>query len=510
MAVQSVSTNKDQRPLPVTPGGGKYWHVEGPASAGDYDTPTVFTRPTDVVAAHGQGPGVEAACISCGQYGSVLFTRTHATTAGTASAVTTTRAAVASPGSASTSVVTVDAGSSYLGDYEIGMVVTRVVLAAGTAATQGTLGTDHVYVQCSTDNFRTLLPEVKLPDTSTFTVDVANSITGFDSGVQLDCAAGTLTVGDVFTAVITAPACTTADLLTSHVAIKATAQPWEGILLASTISDATPSTGVANAMDQLIIDMAKRGQYRYWVGNAAMPSTGQADSAYQVASAITNFASYGSSTPGMVTARSVITASQNPTNPSQYLLPLSYSVGPWINSLDSEISPADKDLGPLPGVAITDTRGNPLPRTGDESLTPGLDDLRFAVARTWSDKQGVYLNLATLMCANGSPFYNIMNLRAWNLFATIVYSFYSTRLQKGVSYNDKTGFILPSEANRLDELMNAELNKIIGSKCVNARCKVARDDDLRVKNPKLRVEGGVQPFAYPTFIDLKLGFLLPA
>jgi hypothetical protein len=143
-------------------------------------------------------------------------------------------------------------------------------------------------------------------------------------------------------------------------------------------------------------------------------------------------------------------------------------------------------------------------------LSPGLDDLRFAVARTWSDKQGVFLNLATLMAANGSPFYNIMALRTWNLFATIVYSFYSTRLQKGVGYDDKTGFILESEANRLDELMNAEFNKIIGSKCVNAKCKVSRRDDLRVKNPPVHVEGGVQPFAYPTFISLNLGFLLPS
>jgi len=510
MAVQSVTTTKDQRPLPVTPGGGKYFAVQGPASLGAYDTPTVFTRVTDVVAAHGQGPGVEAACIAIGQYGSVLFVRTHATTAGSAGAVTTTRAAVASPGSASTSAVTVDAGSTYLGDFEIGMVVTRVVLAAGTVATQGTLGTDHIYVQCSTDNFRTLLPEVKLPDTSTFVIEVANTVTGFDSGVQLDCAAGTLTVGDKFTATITAPACTTADLVTSNAALAATAQPWEIVLLASTISDATPSTGVSNSMDQLITSMAARGLYRCWIGNAAMPTAAQTDAQYQAAAAITNFASYGSPTPAMITARAVLTASQNPTNPSQYILPLSYSAGPWINSLPSEISPADKDLGGIPGVAISDTRGNPLPRTGDESLTPGLDDFRFAVARTWSDKQGVFLNLATLMAANGSPFYNIMSLRTWNLFATIVYSFYSTRLQKGVGYNDKTGFILASEANRLDELMNAELSKIIGSKCVNARCKVSRRDDLRVKNPTIHVEGGVQPFAYPTFISLNLGFLLPS
>ena len=505
MAVQAVTTTKDQRPLPVTPGGGKYFAVEGPATKGAFDTPTVFTRSTDVNDTHGQGPGVEAACVACGQYGSVLFVRTHATTVGSASAVTATRAA----GTPSTSVVTVDGASTYNGDYEIGMVVTRVVLGAGTAATTGTLGTDHIYVQCSTDNFRTLLPEVKIPDTSTFIVEVANTITGFDSGVQLDCAAGTLTVGDKFTSVITAPACTTADLVTSNAALAATAQPWEGVLLASTISDATPSTGVANAMDQLIVSMADRGLYRYWVGNAPMPTAAQTDAQYQVASAITNFASYGSSTPGLVTARAVITASQNPSNPSQYILPLSYSAGPWINSLPSEQSPADKDLGPLPGVAITDTRGNPLSRTGDESLTPGLDDLRFMVARTWSDKQGVYINLATTMAANGSPMYNVMALRTWNVFATIVYSFYSTRLQKGLGYNDATGFILKSEADRLDELMNAELSKIIGSKCVNARCKVSRRDDLRVKNPTVHVEGGVQPFAYPTFIALNLGFLLP-
>jgi hypothetical protein len=30
-----------------------------------------------------------------------------------------------------------------------------------------------------------------------------------------------------------------------------------------------------------------------------------------------------------------------------------------------------------------------------------------------------------------------------------------------------------------------------------------------VNNPTLTVEGGIQPLAYPTFINLRLGFLLP-
>ncbi len=184
---------------------------------------------------------------------------------------------------------------------------------------------------------------------------------------------------------------------------------------------------------------------------------------------------------------------------------------PWIKSLAEEQSAADKTLGPIPGLALVDGNGNPLGRCHSEELNPGLDDSRFCVLRGWSDRQGVYLNLPTLMAANGSPFTNLQRLRLWNLFARVVWTFFTDQLQKRVPYTLATGIVLKSYADRLEALANSAINTaiIVPGKVQDAKVSVLRTDDQRVANPKLSVSGGIQCFAYDTYIDLNLGFLLP-
>jgi hypothetical protein len=390
-----------------------------------------------------------------------------------------------------------------------------VILANGTSAAGGTLGTDHIYVQWTVDNFRTLSPVTKLPDTSTFVIELANTVSGFDSGIQLDCAAGTLNVGDLFTGTQTAPAAAVADLATANIALGNSALSWEGVLLASEITDATPSTGVCGAMDTFINGLMARGLFRWWMGNTSLPTVtagvAQTDSAYQASTAITHFGAYSSAVPAAMNAGAALVASGNPTWPAQYILPPSYAIAPFVKSLPIEVSCADKTLGGLPGVSITDGNRNPLARCHDESLTPGLDDLRFMVLRSWTDAQGAFVNLPTLIAQNGSPFSNFQRLRVWCFFATTVWSFFNTKLQKGVDYDLNTGHILKSVADRIEELANTLIRTTLVDphKCTAALVSVLRTDDLRVNNPTLTVEGGIQPLAYPTFINLRLGFLLP-
>jgi hypothetical protein len=502
--------------LAVSPGTGKLLAIIGPASSGSYDVPIALSRATDVQSTFGQGPLVEAACYAAANYSAtVVCMRTHATTAGACGAVTTTRATMVSPLSASTSVVTIDGGAVPYGDYEFGMIVTKVVLAAGTSALQGTLGTDHIYVQWTVDNFRTLSPVTKLPDTSTFTIDAAATSSGFDSGIQFNCAAGTLSVGDKFTGTATAPIVTTADLTASLVALGASSLSWEMVLLASAITDATPSTGVCAAMDTFIAGLMARGLFRCWIGATTMPTVtaevAQTDAAYQASTAVTRFSTYSSATPVLMCARGALTASKNPSWPAQYILPQSYGIAPWAKSRLEEESIADSTLGALPGIALTDGNGNPLGRCGDEVLNPSLDDLRFCVLRTWSDVQGSYVNLPTLMSQSGSDFTILQRLRVWNLFASTVWAFYRKQLQKGAPYDAATGFMLKSFADRIDDLANRLIQStlVAKNKCTDARVAVSRTDDLRVTNPTVTVEGGVQPLAYATFIALRLGFLLP-
>lgn len=517
MTLQSISTQKLTNQLPVSPGTGRLWAILGPSSGGTLNTPIAKASPSDVVSEFSQGPLVEAACYALGNYADqVVCVRTAASTAAVCSAITASRAAVASPGSASTSVCTVDSGSSAAGDYEFGFVVTKVILAAGTAAAQGTLGTDTIYGKWTVDNFRTLSPEVKLPASATFSVDLAKSTTGFDSGIQLNFAAGTLTVGDTFTGVSTAPAVTVSDLTTPLLALGNTALPWEFVLLASAISDSTPSTGVCGTMDAFIAGLMARGQFRWWMGHAAMPTvsggTAQTDSAYQSSSAITNFAAYASSTPAIISQRACLLASRNPSWPAQYILPQAYAIAPMAKSVAEEISIADSDLGPLPGISLRDGNRNPIPRCGDEALSQGADDARFCVLRTWSDVEGVYVNLPTLMSQSGSDFTILQRLRVWNLFATTVWSFFRHRLQKGVAYDEETGFILEEYADNIETDANLIIHSALTAKrkCVDAKVRVSRTDDYRVPNPTMTVEGGVQPLGYPTFIVLRLGFLLPS
>lgn len=514
MTVQAIRTQKLSNQLAVSPGTGNVLVVMGPSSKGSY-APAAFAQPSDVVATYGQGPLVEAACYAIGNYSSiVLCVRTAASTAAVASAITTTRSMVGVV-IASTSACTVDAGSAAFGDYEFGLIVTKVVTAAGASAAQGTLGTDKIYVQWTVDNFRTLSPVTKLPDTSAFTIDLANAASGFDSGIQLDFAAGTLTVGDKFTGVSTAPACTTADIATAITALDRSAVSWEICLLASALSDATPGTGVAGAMDAFIASRMARGLYCCWFGHAPLPTvtdgTPQTDATYQASSAVTSFATYSSSTPALISQSGCLLASKNPTWPAQYILPPAYAIAPFAKARAEEESIADSDWGPLPGISISDGNGNPLGRCHDEALNPGADDARFCVLRSWSDSQGAFVNLPTLMAQSGSDFTVLQRLRVWNLFASVVWSFFRHRLQKGVPYDEATGNILKSFADQMEDdansLVESRLTK--KKKCAACKVKVSRTDDLRVANPTLTVFGGVQPLSYPTFIDLRLGFLLP-
>jgi hypothetical protein len=505
MAVQSVSTTKLPNQIAISPGVGNVLIIAGPSSAGPYDTLTPHSRASACQAQFGQGPLVEAACVAIEDFNvTVLCVRTHATTVGVAGALTTTRVA------SSTSVVTVKAGSVPYGDYEFGMVVTKILSDAGVAMTTGTLGTDNIYVKWTVDNFRTLGPETKLPDTATFDLSISHDVTGFDSGIDLTCAAGSLTVGDTFIGVSTAPVVTTADIATAIVAIRASAANYEFVSLASPLSDATMSTGVAGALDSAVVALAGSGKFRGWVGHAPIPGDGDDDSDYQASTGITQFAAYGSTTPGLVLAGACLQASRNPTWPAQYILPPSYVVAPWAVKHLASQSIADSDDGPLPGCQITDGNGNPLTRCHDEAQNPWADDARFCVLRTWPDKQGTYVNLPRLMAASGSAFSNLQRLRVWNKFATACYGAYRPLLQKRVDYDAATGHILESVAQKLEDDANAAIEGVMAGDCTAVRTRISRTDDLRADNPTVTVEGGVQPFAYPVSINLRLGFLLPA
>lgn len=505
MAVQSVTTTKLQYQIAVSPGVGSVLVIMGPSSTGPYDTPVPHSRAQPCQAQFGQGPLVEAACIAIEDFNiTVLCVRTNASTAAVAGTLTTTRVG------SSTSVVTVKAGSTPYGDYEFGMVVTKVITAAGASATTGTLGTDHIYAKWTTDNLRTLGPETMLPDTATFDLSISNSLTSFDSGIDLTCAAGTLTVGDTFIGTSTAPAATSADIATAITALKASSVQWELCEVASALTDATHSSGVAGALDTMVSSLMASGKFKGWIGHARIPATGEDDSEYQVVADVTEFASYGSTAPGLVTVSGCLQASRNPTWPAQYILPPSYVVTPWaVKHLISQ-SIADSDDGPLPGCSITDGNKNPLARCHDEAVNPWADDARFCALRTWPDREGAYVNLPRLMAASGSDFSLLQRLRVWNLFAATCYAVYRPLLQKRIGHNASTGFVLESVAQKLEDDANAKIEAVMAGHCVAVRTRIARNEDLRIANPLVTVEGGVQPFSYPVYINLRLGFLLPA
>ena len=445
-----------------------------------------------MVAAFGSGPLVDAACHYLEHYGRpVVLVRvaaadviagTHPDTEGTFDAPDSTVVG--------TSVVTIKATSAPLFDAEVKVVIVR-------GGTRGTAGITYKY---SLDGGRTY--------STTQALGTATDMVLSGTGIIFALGAGTLVAGDNWSCSAIGPQPTSEGIETSLDALKNSAARWGLVHIVGNIDE-----DFVDVADAAMASMAGIGKPRAWVGSIIMPTldndlTTQTEKSYAETTASTLSADVRITKHGTICAGAVRFRSS--VNGSKKRFPVAYLLGARQASVAEHVNVADVNLGPLPGGAtLTDDNGNP--ESHDESINPGLDDLGFAVLRTWEGLTGVYVNRPLLCSPEGSDFQLMPHRLVMNLAHETLRAFFLRRLNAPIQVDATTGYILESTALEIESGATAALRAVLGAapKASAWQVAVSRTDNL-LSTRTMNVTARIVPLAYPETIELDLGFSNPA
>lgn len=464
--------------LPET--AGRLLAVVGVSSAGTADVPATFARVSDLVAAFGYGPMVEAAAYHIVNTGRpVVVVKTGNSNPGTFPAGTTTVFT-----GTGTSVITVD--DTNTDPYDDLQFYFKVV-------TGGTIGTAGITFQWSLDNGRTLSPVTDLGTATTFVFPESG-------GAEIEFAAGTLVAGDTATFRGDAPLWNSTEVGTALDALFNSAVNWEIAEIVGNI-DATSF----DVIDPKFSAGLTTGKYHSWYGHIRMPNLAETSAAYLTAASA--LLSAKSTVFGGITAAAAKTSSG--VSGRSYRRPPSFAVASREQFNTEEINIADVNLGTLPGISILDANGNP--EEHDESVNPGLDDARFTVLRTWPGIQGVYVNRSRIFSAAGSDFNIFPKRRVLNLGHVALRNYFTRRLNQPIEVDPATGFILESEAQEMETGGKVSMESLLLAKpkASGVEVTISRTDNI-LSTGTITGTARVTPLAYAETINLEFGFTNPA
>lgn len=377
---------------------------------------------------------------------------------------------------------TLDAATHPFDDYEV-----AILFVSG-----GEVGVAGITYQWSLDNGRTYSPITAL--------GTATSIVLADAGgVKIDLD-DTIDDGALLTFPTVAPKWNTTDLGIGLDALKATKHAWEGVHVIGPCS-----ADDADVIDAKITGMAAAGKFKWFACSARLPVGAESESTY-AASLEADFAEF-ETVFGVVCAGAIQTVSS--VTSRKYKRPLSFTAIAREASQSHELNNAEVGLGALPVTKITDSLNNTIHH--DESINPGLDDLRFYVARSWEDYEGVYVNRPLLFSPTGSDFRILPHRRVMNLSRAATRAYLIKRLNKPTLVNATTGFLLEEtateiESGGLDAMSGVVMTK---PKASGVMFVINRSDNLLAGAP-MQVKDRVIPLAYPETILEEVGFLNPA
>lgn len=477
MSQPSVTLTELDGSLGILPASsGKLLAVVGVSSAGTINAPATYGRITDLVSAFGKGPMVEAAAHHIRRTGRpVIVVKTDVSVDGTCSAVTKV--------GTGTSVGSVAATPAPDDDYE---VVVKIV--AG-----GTRGTTGITYKVSVDGGRTYGATLALgTDTS---IDITDA-----GDVTLDLGVGTCVAGDTYSFRTVAPCWDSTDLTAALTALQNAVLSWGLVEICGPI-DATAFDAIDTAIDA----MRSLGKYRAWIGNARVPTIGESESSYKTA-LDTIFSSKASKTGSLCAGAVKLTSA---VSGRKYKRPVSFVAASLEAAVEEHINTADVNLGPLTGVSIKDSNGNPDEH--DESINPGLDDSRFYVLRTWEGIEGTYVNIPRTFAATGSDFRLLTHRRVMNLACEVLKPYLQTRLNKPIRVDARTGFILESEALEIETGARRALEAALLArpKASAVSFALSRTDNI-LSTRQLAGQARVVPLAYAEELVTEIGFENPA
>jgi hypothetical protein len=460
----------------LPPSSGALHAILGVSSSGVADTPATYARITDLVADFGYGPAVEAAAYYIEKYGRpVVFVKAGVTTAGAAAAVVFV--------GTGTSVVTADVDPvAPLDDYEVYFLV-----VAG-----GTIGVTGITFRYSLDGGRTMSPLIALGTANTYTIP--------NSGVVVNFAAGTLVAADSWSFRTSAPKWNTTQIGSALDALKNSLINWE---IAHVVGDLVGAD--FDAIDPKFTGMATAGKYRSWAGSFRMPSSGESEATY--------LGAFGTVFNSKATVHGMICAgacwSISSVSGRQYRRPASFAIVARQAAVDHEVNIADINLGSLPGIALYDDLGNVVHH--DESVNPGLDDVRATVLRTWDGVQGVYVNRPRVLSAEGSDFELYPHRRVMNIALAALRQYFIRRLNRPIRVDAETGYILEADALEIEAGARAILRAALLAKPKASAVEFALSRHDNVLSTKtLTGDARIVPLGYPETISLEVGFKNPA
>lgn len=456
----------------LPPTAGRMPAYVGACSSGPLNVPATFSRVKDIVGTFGSGPLVESAAAFIDRWSRpVTLVRTDS---GDGALGTLTHQKTG------TSVVTAD--GEPLDDYDLVLWFTI----------GGTVGTPGIQYRLSWDGGVNFERAQQLGSATTITA----------GGVVFHLAAGTVVAGDTHSISATAPQWDDTDLSDALGALGQSRIAWE---LLNVVGPMSPST--FDLVDAKITAMEEAGKPRGWIGHVRMPTIGETHAAYQTA--------LTSPWAGKATLTGSLCAGDGQfvsgVNGRSYRRPLMFPYAALTAGLSEEANAADVNIGQLKNFSITDTNGTPTAH--DESLFPGLDDLRFVTARTWGDDiQGVYVNRARIFAPTGSDFQIMPRVRVMALARIALNAYFTRRLNKPILVSESTGFILETEALEIEAGARAAMvaKVISGTRKASAvQFKLSRTDPV-LSELTLTGDARVVGLAYPEQVNLTLGYYNPA
>jgi hypothetical protein len=474
-----VITEQDGAIGTLPPGAGGLLAVAGASSLGTADVPAIYARVSDLVAARGVGPGVEAAALYIDRYSRpVLFCPTGTTTAGAMGTIDDESVV----GTAK-DFITATPAIEPLDDYEA-----KILIVTG-----GTTGIAGITYRYSLDGGRTYSPIQSLG--TGLIIAIPNSGVSFSITT-----AKTLVASDYWTARTTAPAANSTEIGTAIDALVASTNVWDMCLVAG-LMDGT----LFDALAAKAAAVAAAGKERWFFAHMRMPAVGESESTYKTAmDAIFSTRSSVHIALGSGAVKVISSVSGR-----KYKRPSAFVSAAREASLSEEVNAARIDLGPFAGVSIRDDNGNADEH--DESLNPGLDDSRYYVLRTWQGRQGVYVNRPRIFSAEGSDFRLVPHRRVMNLGKRTIRSYLELRVNREIRVDRTTGRILESEALEIDTAANAQLAAALLTKpkASDAVFRLSRTDNILSTNT-LTGELRITPLGYPETITVTIGFSNPA
>lgn len=494
MTAPSVTFTINSNNLGQAPAGiGNVIAVVGTSSSGVANTPYVSPVPGNFVSNFGYGPGPQLAALVANQSGNpVVFIKAATSTPGSNTAV--------SHNGTGTSVMSI---SGTANDNYYLIVTPTVAGTIGTAANNGPAFT------VSVDGGNTIYATVTLGTASSYVIS--------NTGLTLSFAAGTLVVGDTYTSVCTAPLWSTTTVTSAITSlIGQTGYTVEDIYVTgpAAASDATSiNSNVTSLFNKSIYTNAVLE-----TRDATWGGTSNENEAQWMQSIQTDYLNFAA-TNGQVAVAAGYYPCVSPVDSTQMRRPLSWFAAGRDADVAISVDLGRTADGPLQPMVVPSSPQyfpsqtlNPNPFIlHNESQNAGLDGARFISAFTINGLQGFFIVNPNTMAQSGSDL-NLLQLRhVLNEMTNICYQFFALELSSSVRVSSTTGYILPQDANSIEQRCNANINtRLVSTGDVSAASIAVTRNNNILSTHQLLVTGTIVPLAYLKAISITLQFNNPA